>query len=235
MEISQDPQAIKAFASSFTVASIGFVLYHFLSGNKSPRTGADGTPDNAVQVVVQRLSGVFFFGLVSLLLILFYLHRYPFSYGCSKPGNGTFSWTLLLSALILPVNYLNAKSSKNLEQYPMVRNPHWSVSLLILSALSWIAYLLAYEFLFRGFLLFSSIEVMGLWPALLLTTGLYSLVHIPKGIKEALGAIPFGIILGYLAYRTGSFWIAFFVHVVLALSNEWFSLAAHPGIELKRT
>jgi membrane protease YdiL (CAAX protease family) len=88
--------------------------------------------------------------------------------------------------------------------------------------------------MFRGFLLFSSLPVLGIWPSILLNTAVYSLVHIPKGNKETLGAIPFGILISYLAIETGTFWIAFFTHVILALSNEWFSLRTHPEMLFKK-
>jgi membrane protease YdiL (CAAX protease family) len=235
MQLNPDHMALKAFVTSFSVASFGFVLYHFLTPGKAADQQTSNHSGNARQVILQRLSGVFFFGIISLLLIVYFLGQYPYSYGCEKPVTGTYIWTILLSAIIIPVNYFNAKSKSNLEQYPMVKDPEWSSSLLVLSAVSWTAYLLAYEFLFRGFLLFSSIPVIGIWPAIILNAGVYSVVHIPKGKKEALGAIPFGIIISLLAVKTGSFWIAFFVHVVLALSNEWFSLMAHPEIKLKRS
>lgn len=95
------------------------------------------------------------------------------------------------------------------------------------SALSWIAYLFSYEVLFRGLLLFSAREAIGYWPAIILNTGIYSLVHYPKGIKETLGAVPFGIIICVLTFKTGNMLIAFFTHTILALSNEWLSIHAY--------
>ena len=192
-------------------------------------------PNNTRPIVFQRLTGIFFFGIVSLFIIAYILKSDFSAFGTSAPNSQTLLWTLLLAAVIIPMNYFNSKNPENLAQYPQIRHKEWSVSLLILSAVSWIAYLLAYEFLFRGFLLFSSIPVLGILPAILLNTAVYSLVHIPKGSKETLGAIPFGILLSFLAIQTGSFWIAFFAHVVLALSNEWFSFAFHPDMKLKKS
>ena len=117
--------------------------------------------------------------------------------------------------------------------YPQIRTQNWNLSLLVVSALSWIAYLFAYEFLFRGILFTSSVSLLGIWPAIVLNVGIYSIVHIPKGFKESFWAIVLGVIICLLVVRTGSFWIAFFIHVVLALSNEWFSLRAHPDIHFK--
>jgi uncharacterized protein len=43
--------------------------------------------------------------------------------------------------------------------------------------------------------------------------------------------LPLGIVLGIVTVQTGNIWVAFVVHVVLALSNEWFSLKAHPEMK----
>ncbi|MFN8134788.1 MAG: CPBP family intramembrane glutamic endopeptidase [Bacteroidales bacterium] len=74
---------------------------------------------------------------------------------------------------------------------------------------------------------------MDLWPAIALNTAIYMLVHIPKGIKETLGAIPLGVLLCYLTVQTGSIWIAVMVHIVMALSNEWKAAARAPGMFVK--
>ncbi len=185
--------------------------------------------------MLQRLFGVLFFGISSLIVVLYVLKMSVSSFGVATPNLSGLIWLLIMSVVMLPMSYFNSKNPENLAQYPQIRHHEWSTGLLMLSALSWIAYLFAYEFMFRGFLLFSSLPVLGVWPSIILNTAIYSLVHIPKGSKETLGAIPFGIFLSYLAIETSSFWIAFFAHVVLALSNEWFSLAAHPEMHLKKS
>jgi len=78
--------------------------------------------------------------------------------------------------------------------------------------------------------LFTLYSALGLWPAILITTCLYALVHIPKGLKEAIGALPFGIVLGLLAIEAGSIWPVVFIHAVLALSNDHFALRANPDM-----
>jgi len=156
-------------------------------------------------------------------------HQLPFSF---SPGKSAFLYTAILGFVLVGLNLVNRKSVINLETYPAIRNAVWTPPLLVLSAFTWILYLLGYEIMFRGFLLFPAIELIGLWPAIILNVALYSLVHIPKGITEAIGAIPLGIILSWMAYSTGSFWVAFFIHVILALSNEWISFYHHPGMSL---
>ena len=144
-------------------------------------------------------------------------------------------WLLILTAIIIPINYFNSKNPENLLQYPQIREIEWSLSLTILSTISWLAYLFAYEFMLRGFFLFSSVNLLGKWPAIILNTTVYSLVHLPKGKKETIGAIPFGIVISFLTIETGTIWLAFLAHAILALSNEWFSIAFNPEIHFKKS
>ncbi len=232
MPATPNPEAITIFISAFSTASFGFILYHLITNSPAYKLWESQSTSNAPHVIIQRMIGVLFFGLGALAVMGFYLDLPVSMFGTKAPNRITLIWILVLSAVIIPMNYVNSRDVENLSQYPQIRNQQWSVSLLISSALSWVLYLLAYEFLFRGFLLFASLPVLGLWPSILLNTALYSLVHIPKGSKETLGAIPFGILLSYLAVESGSFWIAFFAHVVLALSNEWFSFLFHPKMQL---
>jgi membrane protease YdiL (CAAX protease family) len=115
--------------------------------------------------------------------------------------------------------------------YPQIRKNEWNLKLILISAFSWILYLIAYEFLFRGYLLFVFLKYLNVWAAISLNVAIYALVHVPKGHKEAIGAIPLGLVLGIITLKTGSIWFAFGLHVVLALSNEWLSLRAHPDMK----
>lgn len=221
------------FTYAFSLVSFGFVFYQTIISSPSFRLWESFSEDNTRPVMLQRLTGVLFFGLIPVIVFVFFLREDIGSYGIKRPGVSSFVWTLLLSLIIIPMNYFNSRKPDNLGQYPQIRKKDWSINLLILSSISWIAYLFAYEMLFRGFLLFASFSLLGTFPAIIINTGLYSLAHIPKGMKETLGAIPFGILISYLTLKSGSFWIAFFVHIVLALSNEWFSIMAHPDIKIK--
>jgi membrane protease YdiL (CAAX protease family) len=183
-------------------------------------------------ILVQRISGMILFGCIPLSIVMFSDEGLG-SYGISYPTTGSYVWTLVFAALIIPMNYFNASSPENLEMYPQIRKEVWSVQLISISTLSWAGYLIAYEFLFRGFLLFSTIPYFGVWPAIGLNVVIYSIAHIHKGKKEMLGAVPLGFVVSYLAYITGSFLVALFIHLVLALSNEWFSIIRHPAMVFK--
>lgn len=216
-----------AFSIAVFFSTIGFVIYHFFNEGQRERL----IKGSVKQVIVQRLSGVFLFGILPAVLLIILNSGGEISTAIGSVRSSMLIPFAILSFILIAVNFFNAKSKVNLSMYPQIRIEQWNFTLLILSALSWIAYLFAYEFLFRGILLYSSINLVGLWPAIIINIGIYSLVHVPKGIKEALWSIVLGIIMCLLVVRTGSFWIAFFIHLVLALSNEWFSLRAHPEIQ----
>ncbi|MCK4921564.1 MAG: CPBP family intramembrane metalloprotease [Bacteroidales bacterium] len=217
------------FSIAVFFSTIGFVIYHFFNEGQRERL----INGSVKQINLQRLSGVFLFGIAPAMLLVILNSGDEISIATGTITKKLFVPFGILSLILVPVNFINAKTKGNLLMYPQIRTEHWNLSLLILSALSWIAYLFAYEFLFRGLLLSSSLNIMGIWPAIILNIGIYSLVHIPKGAKEAFWSILLGFIICLLVVRTGSFWIAFFIHVVLALSNEWFSLRSHPEIQFK--
>jgi membrane protease YdiL (CAAX protease family) len=184
-------------------------------------------------ILFQRFLGVLIFGMIPLLILTLTGTQSIVDFGVTAPVKETGTWTVILSVVIIIINYINSRTPENLALYPQIREEIWSLQLLTLSTASWIVYLLSYEFLFRGFLLFSTLSLLGFWPAIILNTAIYSLVHLPKGIKETIGAIPFGILLCYLTVRTGSIWIAVATHIVMAVSNEWLSLRAHPQMFIK--
>ena len=220
--------------AALAVASAGFVCYYFLPVTKLVHIFIGPEKEETLSILLQRVLGFTIFGIIPWVIIQFAGDTGLNQFGIKSPVAATWYWAALLSAIVIVMNLLNASQAANLAMYPQVREKEWSLKLLVASALTWILYLTGYEFLFRGFLLFAALPVMGLWPAIALNTAIYMLVHLPKGLKETLGAIPLGVILCYLTVQTGSIWIALMVHIVMALSNEWLSLRAQPGMFVKR-
>jgi membrane protease YdiL (CAAX protease family) len=172
------------------------------------------------------------FGVVPVLVIVLLLESPLSDYGLAAINlKESLIWAGALSLIIILFNFFNSRSHDNIKSYPQIRKKSWSFSLFFLSAVSWIVYLFSYEFLFRGFLLFSCERTFGIWLAITINVAFYAAAHIPKGMKETLAAIPFGIILCWLTLRTQTIWVAFISHAVLALSNEWFSILAHPEMK----
>ncbi|MDP2423770.1 MAG: CPBP family intramembrane glutamic endopeptidase [Bacteroidales bacterium] len=222
---------------AFSAVTLSFLAYHFYlqsaSFQKIVQSYHDPDRSKVATIVVQRMLGFFLFGITPLLIAVFLFDKPLVYYGFTGANySKSLCWIALLSAIVILLNYINAPKKDNLAMYPQIRITTWKPNILIISTLTWIAYLAAYEFMFRGFLLFALYDALGLTAAIVINTSIYSLVHVPKGAKEAIGAIPLGIVLCYLTLITGNIVVAFVVHVVMALSNEWFSLRANPAIKI---
>jgi len=190
--------------------------------------------DNNLSVLLQRITGIFLYGFVPVAIIIYVFKNPTSSYGFEMKNSLITGITvLLLLFVVVPLSLFTSRSPGNLAFYPQIREKEWDLPLLIVSALSWIAYLLAYEFMYRGFLLFSCYHAFGTWPAIIINTSLYSLTHLVKNQREGVGAFFIGIILCCLVLYIGSLWVAFYVHVIMAISNEWFSIRAHPDMNFK--
>lgn len=77
--------------------------------------------------------------------------------------------------------------------------------------LSHALYMFAWEFLFRGYMLFGLERSIGK-SAIFVQTIPFVLLHLGKPFLETLACIPGGFILGFIAYRTRSFLPCFIIH-----------------------
>ncbi|TAF68225.1 MAG: CPBP family intramembrane metalloprotease [Cytophagales bacterium] len=229
-----------AFVLALLQVTVGFVSYFFISESKAAhqyitkRYGSEKAI--SYKIFFQRYTGVFCLGVFPLLLQWLVIPSSTWeSFGFAfKNMLTSLYWTLGLGGVILLMAFLNAKKEDNLAMYPQIRQEVWTHRLLFFNAFSWAAYLFAYEILFRGLLLFGTASLVGAIPAIAINASIYSIAHIPKGIKETIGAIPLGIVLSILTFQTETIWIAFGVHVIMALSNDSFSLYYQPNMYLKK-
>jgi membrane protease YdiL (CAAX protease family) len=181
-----------------------------------------------------KYMGFFSMGIAPTVICLIVLPEFSLKdYGlCILPETTLFSllWISILCVLVIPLAYFSAKKPKNLINYPQIRAKQWTNKTVFINILGWTIYLFGYEFLFRGTLLFPLVTSLGVWPAIAINTAMYSATHIPKGLDETLGAIPLGIVLCVLTLLSGTIWIAFIVHVAMALTNSFTALHFHPDI-----
>jgi len=83
-------------------------------------------------------------------------------------------------------------------------------------------YMFAWEFLFRGYMLFGLEKSIGK-SAIFVQTIPFVLLHLGKPILETLACIPGGFILGYVAYRTRSFLPCFIIHLGIYVMMVFFT------------
>ncbi len=195
-----------------SVAESGSIAYAGLAADADPALQANGpqtipTASAAATAIIQNLPA----GLASAA-------EYS---GLTLPGgSGVLLWTLLPIGVVLAITLVRSGKGIPLDFYPQVRRIHWTRRRVLLNALFWTLYLIGYEYVFRGYLLFPLLPELGIDGTIALNASLYALAHIYKGPGEAFGAFFLGIIFCLIALATGSFLIPLVMHIIMALGND---------------
>lgn len=125
------------------------------------------------------------------------------------------------SATVMLGSWVASKRSKD----PLALSPHpvheWSTSLLWRGMVSWVVYLVPYEFVLRGFFLLYCTSIMPEVWAISINVALYALAHLPKNIRETVLSVPFGVLLCLITLQTGNIWATVAVHLALAITNDY--------------
>lgn len=136
---------------------------------------------------------------------------------------------LILSAIIILSVYANQKSSPERNSL-QIKITEWNGILFGINSFGWIVYLIGYEYLFRGILLFECNSIFGFWPAIAINVVIYSAIHMVNGKDEAIGALIFGTIASYFTLVQGTILIPIFMHVVLSLFSDYFSIRLNKNL-----
>lgn len=231
------------FQTFFTILiSIGFfTIYWFVFKSEKIKnyfyTKYEFDKAAARHILFTKYAGFVLMGVFPTILVLIFLpHLSLADYGLtfnSQTWLTSLLWIVGIGVVIVPVSMMSAKKPKNLVNYPQIRSKVWTKKLMLHNALGWTFYLFGYEFLFRGILFVPLVLSMGFWPATAVNIALYSATHIPKGLEETIGAAVLGLALCWLTALTGTIWIAFFVHVAMALSNSFTALKHNPEMTIQ--
>ncbi|MBW6497023.1 MAG: CPBP family intramembrane metalloprotease [Bacteroidales bacterium] len=181
--------------------------------------------------IFQKTLGFLLLGLVPGML-------FSLKFNFSTPKHSAWGLTaiplwvypIILLLIVFSSVFSSRKPDVN-SRIPQMRLPDWGFKEIAISISGWAIYLLGYEFLFRGLLLFTTAEAFGIMPAMLINIGLYSAFHLPNGMKETLAAIPFGLILCVISLISCSFIPAFLLHLSLSISAEMFSVHFNPNMK----
>jgi membrane protease YdiL (CAAX protease family) len=222
------------------LTTVGLVIYWFLAlveGVKKNFEKKYGKEKSLIAwVIYQKQVGVLFLGILPAIACFIVFPDFDWKYyGMTLQNFGSSMLYLLgVAVIIVPLTLISARKPDTIATYPQIRTLNWTPGLVALNTLNWSMYLLAYEFLFRGILLFLLVPVIGVWPAIIINTSLYSATHIPKGAKETISAIPFGIALCFITLDTGSIFVAFVAHVLLSQLNDYGALYFNPKMKVVR-
>ena len=164
----------------------------------------------------QWSSYLIYYFLLPLLVIVFLLRRNPLDFGF-RPGKPRI-WGLHVGVVIiigLPVLFAASRLSIMRDFYTIEQFSVLPYSLEIAATL------FAWEFLFRGFLIFGLKEKLG-EAVIIIQMVPFALTHIGKPEIETLSTILTGIYFGYIVYRGGSYWPAFIIHLFINLTIVYF-------------
>jgi hypothetical protein len=125
-------------------------------------------------------------------------------------------------ALFAPVVFAAARLPEFANHYPLCSAARRSLGAFLLYEAAYAAYFVAWEYLFRGYLLFSLEPSMGKL-AVFAQMMPFAVLHFGKPEAETFGSIAAGVLLGLLALRTRSFWYGALLHIAVAWSMDVFA------------
>ena len=157
---------------------------------------------------------------------IFIMTGLPASFLPVVPGN-IFLWpgsadhiqtlTLMITGLILLTLVVKNREGLVIEKTVNHKDSSFHAMLHIVLRS---CFLVSYECFFRGFVLFSCIDLFGIIPAVIINMVLYALLHSFNGKKEMCGSVPFGLMLCVFSIWYQSVWPAILLHLLLSSSYE---------------
>ncbi len=137
-------------------------------------------------------------------------------------------WLISIPVIVVPVIYLASKMPGMRVEYPLAKSLLTNQSHFVFYEIIYILfYYMAWEFFFRGFLLFGLKDRFGAVNAILIETISSTLVHIDKPEGEIIGAIVVGILFGMIALRSKSIWYVFLIHASIGVILDYFIIFYH--------
>ena len=160
---------------------------------------------------------------LTALIIKFVLKENLKDYGLKL---GDFKIGLFLSLtffiVMLPLVWIFSASPDFVQKYPhlLSTRTNWNEFFIYESAL--LVYMSAWEFIWRGFMLFGLKEKFGYYSVLIQMIP-FVILHNGKPAAETFGAIIGGIALGILAFRTSSIYYCIITHMGVMFSIDLIS------------
>jgi membrane protease YdiL (CAAX protease family) len=158
------------------------------------------------------VSSLIYFAVLPIITIAIILRKNPLDFGLKLGNFKIWSFYVIATLIVaLPILYVASRISV-LAQYYTLRQFD-----AVRYSLETTAYLFAWEFIFRGFLLFGLKDKLK-ESSILVQMVPFVLVHFGKPELETISTILTGIYFGYVAYRGNSYWPAFIIHLFINIS-----------------
>jgi membrane protease YdiL (CAAX protease family) len=166
------------------------------------------------------LGDFFTFFILGILIIKFgfkeKLKDFGLQFGDVKTGL-TFSFLFLFIMIILV--WIVSATPEFAEKYPHLTSAKSNWNTLLIYETGMLVYMIAWEFIWRGFMLFGLEKKFGYY-AVLMQMIPFVILHNGKPFLETFGAIFGGIALGVLALRTRSIYYCIIIHIGVMYSID---------------
>ncbi len=160
---------------------------------------------------------------IPFLIIKFYLKEKMINYGITiGDAEAGLKLTLLFLLIMLPIIWIVTAQPVFALTYPLLYQARDSWNLFFIYELGLLVYLFAWEFIWRGFMLFGLKEKFGYY-AVIIQMIPFLILHFGKPDLETFGAMFGGIALGILAYRTRSIYYCVITHAGIMFSIDLIS------------
>jgi len=157
--------------------------------------------------VIFPLSNMIYYLFIPLAAGFVIFRDKPWDYGIRV---GRWKLAVILTTIALGVLSLIIYASSKMPEFrsyyyePGINWPEW--------IFEWSLYMFAWEFLFRGYMLFGLEKSIGR-NAIFVQTIPFVLMHFGCVFWETLACIPEGFVFGWIAYKTRSFLPCFVIHI----------------------
>jgi hypothetical protein len=181
-------------------------------------------PDVYLYEYIYWFIGDFFtFFVVPILIIRFFLRENPINYGLQV---GDYKIGLSLSLVFISIMFLIvwffSSTPEFVSKYPHLLSVRTDWGRFFIYEMGMLLYMVSWEFMWRGFMLFGLKEKFGYYSVLIQMIP-FVILHNGKPAPETFGAIFGGIALGILALRTNSIYYCVITHMGVMLSIDLLS------------
>lgn len=163
------------------------------------------------------------FFVLPVLVIRFFFKEKISSYGLQigdyKIG---LRITLIFILIMLPLVWFASASSSFANVYPHLPSARESWQIFFIYEIGLLVYMLAWEFIWRGYMLFGLYEKFGFY-SIFIQMIPFVILHNGKPMLETFGAILAGLALGILALRTKSIFYCVIAHMSVMFSIDFIS------------
>jgi membrane protease YdiL (CAAX protease family) len=218
------------FISIVIISSvIFFYFYYYLATSNLPEKICGNIisqeQKKIASFLTRKTAGFLIMGIVPGLIYYFLLNQNFEKFGFTLVHlKSNYQIILLLIFIIVAVLFVNQMVNRKNNSL-QIEISEWNLQLFLINAFGWTIYLIGYEYLFRGILLFECYASFGFWPALAINVAIYSAIHMVNGKDQTIGALIFGGIACYLTLTRGTILIPIIMHVSLSVFSDYFSIS----------